>query len=147
MIDIIDDALEPVKEWMLTLPWPLLKDGNPSEDIPPPHLNDRGWEYGATRIRIDSEVPARNTDHALTIPPEVFTMAVYNEMRNYITDLVKYGDRESSDPYLKVMDGAVKLGKTPVDFEIVNVFIYNEWRTARVSWEQMAYVSFKVQFK
>lgn len=135
-------ALEPVKQWLLKNP-PVLaaSEGVTKNETYKP---DNSYDETVAVLRLDYEAEWNND-----IPSnwENVVLILIREINDGVTDLIENGDRESTDPLLKTLDGRKKHGGAePTMAEFFDISVHQAEKPKKDSTEYTVWLKVRVRW-
>lgn len=143
--ELVDDALVGVKDYLATTE-PIVPEE--WEDSPKSRYvgGDQPIDHGkVARLRLDWEllgetnIPYTDTDHVARL--------ITTALKWDLVDIIENGDIYSNDVMLKSMDGANKLGRTPMRVIIEELTFYREDKPKKKSHEYTLFLLLRVDWQ
>lgn len=140
--ELVTDALVPVKEYLTNTPPIVPEDW---EDSPKTrYFGEENDVDNAVRLRFDYELTAES--EAPYWDTEYIARLMTEQLKGDIVDIIDNGDKISSDPSLKSMNGAKLLGLTPRLVTIEELVHYREYMPKKKAHEYTVFMLLNVEW-
>jgi hypothetical protein len=145
-VEMMEKAFEPVQEYLDTTE-PVEVVGSLDARRFQPYQSPRLKALGGIRMRLDYEIATERFDS-----PENAEMTKHvgrlmtSQMVNDFADLIENGDKDSTDPLMKAMNGVVKRGQEPLQIIIDDCAAFRYYSKHKKSYEYILFTTIYVEW-